>query len=71
MMSYHRLTAAKHAQAWGIFFICFAIFLGGCKAKTPPLSTEAQALKQELLKDMDQLTIAVERICGPTGLGGR
>ncbi len=59
MMSYYQLTASKHAQAWGIFFICFAMFLGGCQAKTPPLSTEAQALKQELLNDMDQLTTAL------------
>lgn len=58
-MSYYQLTAAKHAQAWVIFFICFAILLGGCQAKTPPLSTEAQDLKQELLKDMDQLTTAL------------
>ena len=59
MMSYYPLTAAKHAPAWGILFICFAILLGGCQAKTPPLSKEAQALKQELLKDMDQLTTAL------------
>jgi hypothetical protein len=35
------------------------VFLGGCPAEAPPLSKEAKAFKEELLKGMDKLTKAL------------
>jgi hypothetical protein len=40
----------------GLFLICLAVLLGGCQVSKPPLGPEAQALKTQLLGDLDKLT---------------
>ncbi len=40
----------------GWFLICLAVLLGGCQASKPQLGPEAQALKTQLLGDLNKLT---------------
>lgn len=40
----------------GLFLICLAVLLGGCQAPQPPLSPEAQALKTQVLGELEKLT---------------
>jgi hypothetical protein len=44
---------------WACLVICFAVFLGGCQAKEPPLSKQAQAVRQGLLGEVNKLTTEV------------
>jgi len=39
-----------------LFLICLALLLGGCQAPKPSLSPKAQALKKQLLGDLNKLT---------------
>lgn len=52
----HLATAIQRAKRRGVFLICLALILGGCRAQEPPLSPEARALKKELLGKIQTLT---------------
>ena len=43
-------------MSWVYVVICLAVILGGCGAPKPPLSKKAQALKKELLGEIQKLT---------------
>jgi hypothetical protein len=55
----NRDRALKWLSFWLLPLIGHVIILGGCGAKEPPLSREAQTLKKELLREMDKLTAAL------------
>jgi hypothetical protein len=50
---------ARRACPWAYLVICLAVILGGCQSKETPLSKQAQAVRQELLGEMTQLSGAL------------
>jgi hypothetical protein len=56
MKSTCAFQAARRVRLWICLLICLAVFLGGCQAKEPPLSKEAQAFKKEILQEMDKIS---------------
>lgn len=55
----HLAAAIPRAKLQGVLLICLAVVLLGCRTQQPPLSPEAQALKQELLGEIQTLTTQV------------
>jgi hypothetical protein len=53
------LRAVKWSSPRWFSLICLAVILGGCGGQEPPLSKEAQALKKDLLGEMNTLTAAL------------
>jgi len=52
----HLATAIQRAKRGGVFLICLAVIWGGCRTQEPQMSPEVQALKQELLGQIQTLT---------------
>ena len=50
---------ARSVCLWACLVIMLALMAGGCQSKTAPLSKNAEALKQQLLSEMNTLTAAL------------
>lgn len=55
----HMVKAVRWARPWTYLLVCLVVLLGGCQAKEPQLSEEAQALKKELLREINNLATLV------------
>ncbi len=56
MNSFYFFKVARRVQPWACLLLCVVVFLGGCQTEKPSLSKEAQALKKEMLQEMDKIT---------------
>lgn len=56
MIRSHLLDAVKGARIGGVLLICLGVILGGCGSPEPRLSPAAQALKTEVLGEINYLT---------------
>jgi len=56
MNSFYCFKIARRAQPWAFLLLCVVLFLGGCQAEEPQLSKGAQALKEEMVQEMDKIT---------------
>ncbi len=50
---------ARSVCLWACLVIMLALMAGGCQSKAAPLSKNAEALKQQLLREMNTLTAAL------------
>lgn len=56
MNSFYFFLVGRRIQHWACLLLCVVLFLGGCRTEKPLLSKEAQALKKEMLQEMDKIT---------------
>jgi hypothetical protein len=62
MKSFYFFKDARRLQPLACLLLGVVVFLGGCQTEKPSLSKEAQALKKEMLQEMDKL---MERVVEP------
>ena len=55
MKAYYLFKVLRRKQTWACLLLCVSMLLGGCQREKPPLSKEAQALKKEMLQEMDKI----------------